>query len=137
MISLSSIPLQRLIATLETTSEESCGFILGKPVLEEDRIGLFFPVENNVDGDKSKRYKISSKDYLFTEKLAIEKGLSILGIYHTHLNHPALPSELDRKFAFPGFYYLIISLVDFSFSELKCWKINNQRKFVEESIQFN
>jgi len=137
MISLSSAILKKLLAKLEQTTEESCGFILGKPVLEEDRIGLFFPVENNSDGDKSKRYKISSKDYLFTEKSAIEMGLSILGVYHTHINHPAIPSELDRKFAFPGFHYLIISLVDFSFSELKCWKINNQRKFVEESIQFN
>lgn len=137
MISLSSIPLQRLLATLETTSEESCGFILGKSVLGEDRFDMFFPVENDADGDKSKVYKISSKDYWSIEKYAIAEGFLILGIYHTHLNHPAIPSELDRKFAFPDFYYLIISLVDFTFSEVKCWKINSQRKFVEESIQLN
>lgn len=98
---------------------------------------MFLHVANISDGDKSKQFEISVNDYKLAEEFAIEHGCVMLGIFHSHINYPPIPSELDRKFAFAEFYYLIISLVDLSFSEVKCWKINNQRKFTEIGIKFN
>ena len=137
MISLSPIDLKNTLVKIENTSEESCGFLLGTSNFEENRVDMFYHVKNISTGDRSKRYEISLEDYLLVEKFAIGRGLIILGVYHTHINHPAKPSELDKKFAFPDFFYLIISLVNYSFSELKCWKINSQRMFEEVIITFN
>lgn len=137
MISVSPIIFKSLLSKIDYSREECCGFIIGRPSEEFNRVDSFFQVENISDDDRSKVFEISSKDYLATEKLATCKGLSILGIYHSHINHPAVPSELDRKFAFPGFSYLIISFIKFTFSEVKSWKIDENRNFNEESIVFN
>jgi proteasome lid subunit RPN8/RPN11 len=137
MISISSKVFKSLINKIGSSSDECCGFLLGKSMLDINRVDSFYEVENYAEGDKSKIFEISSKDYLKTEKYATELGLNIMGVYHTHLNHPADPSELDRKFAFPEFSNLIISFVDFTFFEVKSWKIDSDRNFFEENISFN
>lgn len=134
MIILHLGTLQKLLEKIESSSQESCGFLIGKSELGRGKVETFFAVENNSDADRSKTYTITAEDYLNAEKFANKEGLVIFGVYHSHINYPAIPSELDSKFAFPDFYYLIISLVDKCFSEMKCWKITAQRKFVEETI---
>ena len=45
---------------------------------------------------------------LFRRVLKGRKGLRILGFYHSHPNRPAVPSEDDLTYAWPGYVYLIV-----------------------------
>jgi [CysO sulfur-carrier protein]-S-L-cysteine hydrolase len=54
------------------------------------------------------------------------KGLAMLGIYHSHPETPARPSEEDIKLALtPEVSYLIVSLADAAVPDIKSYKISS------------
>ncbi|HEX6180452.1 MAG TPA: M67 family metallopeptidase [Chitinophagaceae bacterium] len=112
---------------------ECCGFLYGTE--NGDRIITDALVANNSkEGDKRKRFEISAKDYLHAERYAEEKGLNLLGVYHSHPNHPAIPSEHDRVAAQPYFSYIIISIYDELIDHLRSWRLNESFQFDEETV---
>src|SRR5947208_671997 len=89
--------------------DECCGFFFGR----EDELGRrivtdVWVVNNAKEGDKRRRFEIAPQDYLRAEKHAEENNVLLLGVYHSHPNHPAVPSEHDRVAAQPFFSYIII-----------------------------
>lgn len=59
---------------------------------------------------KHRRYSIAPKDMLRVQKYARAKALSIIGVYHSHPDHVAEPSECDRAQAWPEYAYVIVSV---------------------------
>ena len=91
-------------------------------------------VKNSKPGDKSRRFEIAPLDYLRAEQYADDSGLTLLGVYHSHPKHPAIPSELDRMAAQPWFSYLIISTLEDRSTHFRSWRLNEQEQFEEETI---
>lgn len=120
---------------IQSYPDEGCGFILGKELCEERMITEIHPVTNTKEGDKRKRFEISAKDYLHAERLAEEKGLQLLGVYHSHPDHPPIPSEHDRLSAQPYFSYVILSVFQKSINGLRSWRLNNDMQFEEEKLE--
>jgi proteasome lid subunit RPN8/RPN11 len=58
----------------------------------------------------------------------------MLGIYHSHPNHPAIPSERDRLAAQPYFSYVIISVMKGKTDQIRSWRLNETSHFEEENI---
>jgi len=114
--------------------DECCGFMFGTETGDKRYITEIKVVKNAREGDKHNRYEISAGDYLEAERYSLVNNLSILGIYHSHPNHPPIASETDRLAAQPYFSYLIISVVERNFSEWRSWKLNQENKFEEELI---
>src|SRR5882724_5152916 len=93
--------------------DEGCGFLFGTEDQNGDRIvSDLLVVNNSKEGDKRRRFEISPSDYLAAEQYAEDNKLTLLGVYHSHPNHPAIPSEHDRVAAQPYFSYIIISVLD-------------------------
>ncbi len=113
---------------------ECCGFFYGKDGQVRD-ITQAIPVENSKKGDQRRRFEISAFDYMQAEKYAAENDLALLGIYHSHPNHPATPSEHDLKQAVPFFSYIIISVMDGKVAKTTSWQLNDALKFEEETIE--
>ncbi|KPQ35627.1 MAG: putative metal-dependent protease of the PAD1/JAB1 superfamily [Phormidesmis priestleyi Ana] len=59
---------------------------------------------------KRRRYAINPEDMLRVQKQARDQGLNIIGIYHSHPDHEAVPSECDRLQAWPDYAYVIVSV---------------------------
>jgi proteasome lid subunit RPN8/RPN11 len=113
--------------------DECCGFFYGTEDARGNRIVTHVLVVNNAKkGDKKKRFEISPKDYLRAEQFADENNLQLLGVYHSHPNHPALPSETDRLSAQPYFSYIIISVYDKIVKDIRSWRLNSSSQFDEE-----
>jgi proteasome lid subunit RPN8/RPN11 len=113
--------------------DECCGFLFGIENKRANRIILEILVVNNSKaGDKTRRFEISPSDYMNAEKYALEKNSQLLGIYHSHPNHPAVPSEHDRKAAQPFFSYVIISVLNNEIVTLRSWRLNEMDQFEEE-----
>jgi proteasome lid subunit RPN8/RPN11 len=91
-------------------------------------------VINHKDGDKRRRFEINPIDYMKAERYAAEHDLSLLGVYHSHPLHPAIPSETDRLAAQPFFSYLIISVFPDNPVVLRSWRLNEQVQFEEELV---
>lgn len=117
----------------KTYPNECCGFFYGTE--DPDRtIVLSTPVDNSQKGEQKRRYQISSLDYMKAEQFAIRNNLTLLGIYHSHPDHPAIPSDFDTQQALPFFSYLIVSVVNKEAKELYSWRLNEERKFEEEIL---
>lgn len=126
---------EQLISLVEMVPEESCGFLFGQVENNSTKICKIMPVSNVSPGNKEVRFEIDSRDFLAAERLAETDNLELTGIYHTHLIDSAFPSETDRMSAFPNFSYLIISLPNLRFSDMRFWRLNNNNQFEEEVFE--
>jgi proteasome lid subunit RPN8/RPN11 len=118
--------------------DECCGFLLGSEDKEGNRtITHLIVVDNAKEGDKRRRFVIAPGDYLKAELFAEEKELILLGIYHSHPDHPAIPSETDRLAAQPFFSYVIMSVIDGEPATVTSWLLNEKDQFEEEQISKN
>jgi proteasome lid subunit RPN8/RPN11 len=68
------------------------------------------------------------------ERLAAETDLALLGIYHSHPSHPAIPSETDREAAQPYFSYVILSVMLGKTEGIRSWRLNESSEFDEEKF---
>jgi len=118
---------------LETYPEECCGFLYGTEgdVREISHAGK---TKNIKSENKRKKFKIDPLEYLRAEKYAMANKLELLGIYHSHPDHPAVPSEHDRENATGYFSYIIVSLGKNKINNIRSWQLNDQREFDEEKI---
>lgn len=114
--------------------DECCGFLFGNETEEERIIERVVIVENAKEGDKRRNYQITPLDYLKAERYADEHNLLLLGVYHSHPNHPAIPSEHDRLAAQPWFSYVILSVINNTYAGLRSWRLNEEQQFEEEKI---
>ena len=117
-----------------TFPNECCGFFYGSDETTRN-VTMARMVQNSKEGDQRRRFEISAFDYMQAEKFATENNLTLLGIYHSHPNHPAKPSEHDLKQAVPFFSYIIISVMDGKVENTTSWRLDDKLKFMEESIE--
>jgi proteasome lid subunit RPN8/RPN11 len=133
----------------ETYPHECCGALLGRdsseigrtdPEAEESTPGreilALFPLVNRRDDSPRNRFSVTSEDVLAAEKNARERGLEVVGWYHSHPDHPARPSEYDRDHAWPWYSYIIVSVQGGAPQEMTSWRLNDDRReFSPEGIE--
>ena len=113
--------------------EEGAGFLLG--VEGEVKEVLSLPNARE-DSARHNRYLITPEDYLKAEVTADSLGLSLIGVFHSHPDHPNRPSEFDRDWAQPFFSYIITSVDKGKAIESRSWRLLEDRsKFEEEEIK--
>ena len=125
--------LKELVSNVEGTPEECCGFLLG-----HDRgsriVTTVLPALNVAATNRHLRFEIDPLEYLRAEEYATAHQLELLGVYHSHPNSSAIPSETDRREAQPFFSYVILSVMDQRFSHIRSWRLNQMHEFEEETI---
>ncbi len=113
--------------------EEGAGFLIGA----EGRVKKILPLENSrEDGARHNRFLIRPEDYLRAELTADRLGLSLIGVFHSHPDHPNHPSEYDREWAQPFFSYIITTVNEGKAIESRSWRLMEDRsRFEEEGIK--
>ncbi|MEM7551048.1 MAG: M67 family metallopeptidase [Bacteroidota bacterium] len=119
----------------ETYPEECCGFLFGKDNGEERKIIEAIPAENIKNENRKKRFEISPEEYMGAEKYALKNDLDLLGIYHSHPDHPAIPSKHDYRQASPFFSYVISSIRKGKYVKMTSWQLDEDRRFQSETIE--
>ena len=117
----------------ETYPEECCGFLFGADNGER-RIDIALRAPNSKEGDKRRRFEIDPFDYMKAEQFALKNDTILLGIYHSHPEHPAYPSEHDRKQAVPFFSYIITSVKNGEIADITSWQLNENEQFDQEPL---
>ena len=136
MLIIEQKPLDEMYQdALQSFPDECCGFFFGSDIGDERIVTNIMVVNNSKAGDKRKRFEIAPKDYLDAERFADENELKLLGVYHSHPNHPAIPSEHDRVAAQPYFSYVIISVNETGIAEIRSWQLNDNLQFEEEKTE--
>ena len=114
---------------------ECCGLLVGTNTSERKVVEVR-QVENKNTDRTHDRYEIEGKEFMKVDKEAKKKGLQIIGIYHSHPDHPAVPSAFDTEHAWTGYSYLIIAIEKREKIDVKAWVFNDEKKqFEEEEIK--
>ena len=98
-----------LAHALEGYPFEVCGVFVGRA--EDRRVGRVARVRNREEEAPRVRYAIAPEDLLRIQGDARGSGDEILGFYHSHPDHPARPSETDRRIAAEGLSDGVVHLV--------------------------
>ena len=121
---------------------EVCGVMIGQKdtvthfrkcanLVADESVETAFKETGNIDSKRLKdRYELDPRSYIEADSWARENGLEILGIYHSHPDHPSIPSETDRQVASPGWAYIIFSITRGKLADARIWYID------EEDFQF-
>ena len=89
----------------DTAPAECCGLLVGAgdAIVEAVRT-------RNAAGDPN-RFEIDPEDHIRARRTARQRGLEVLGFYHSHPRSPATPSPTDlAEASYPGHLYLIVSV---------------------------
>ena len=123
---------------------EVCGVMIGKGdtvthfrkcanLVADDESETAFKETGSVDSRRLKdRFELDPRSYIEADSWARENGLEILGIYHSHPDHPSVPSETDRQVASPGWAYIIFSVNRAKLADARIWYIDEQDFQFEE-----
>lgn len=115
--------------------EECCGFLLGSSQGGETRVERVVAAVNERQDSRHNRFVMSPETVLAAHKEARAAGLSVVGYYHSHPDHPAVPSDFDREHAWPGLSYLIVAVRSGQAETAKSWRLRDDReRFEEESL---
>jgi len=117
--------------------EEGAGLILGVAQGERKQAQAIMELENAREVEaRHNRYLITPQEILRGEQQAARLGLEILGVFHSHPDHPNRPSEYDREYAIPWYSYLITSVNSGKAIESRSWLLSEDRSgFYEEYIE--
>lgn len=149
MIQISLKHLEAIFTHAESTyPEECCGIILGDLAEDGKTVVKLIPTENawisvaaeSLLGDdtvasKGRRYAIAPQDLLQAQRYARDWCLDIIGIYHSHPDYSATPSEFDRLCAWQPYSYIIVSVVNGKACECQSWCLDDSHQFQPEKIK--
>ncbi len=127
---------RRDLATLVEASYpfEACGLLVGAADAEQINVHDVFRARNlNVERARD-RFLLDPDDHMAADRSARARGLDIVGIWHSHPDHPARPSITDLEAAWEGFSYLIISTMASGANDFRSWRLQSG-KFIEEKIR--
>ncbi len=115
---------------------EGCGLLFGSSDSRLRTISSFEPCENMNRGRAADRYEINPQEMMQLEKKNRASGLKLLGIAHSHPDHPPRPSRFDLDAAWEDFSYLIFSVIAGAVVSMKSWVLESaaDRAFREELI---
>jgi proteasome lid subunit RPN8/RPN11 len=114
---------------------ECCGALLGQDTQAGREIRELFPLVNRRTDSPRNRFSVTPEDVLDAERAARAAGLDIVGWYHSHPDHPAIPSEFDREHAWPWYSYVIVSVAKGEAQTVASWRLADDRmRFEPEKI---
>lgn len=119
---------------------ECCGLLLGSFALNGLKtIAEIYPISNaREEQAKRNRFLITPQEFMRGEQYAAQNRLDIVGFYHSHPNHPAVPSGYDLEHAWPLYSYIIVAVSAGVADDLRSWEMAPDRsKFIEEEICYS
>src|ERR1051326_4798298 len=114
---------------------ECCGLMVGTMSEGVRNVHTFRKCKNLNTERARDRYELDPLDMLRTEREFTNTELSIIGIYHSHPDHPSRPSQTDTDRAWPDYSYVIISVQKGTVASANSWELNEaERRFYEEPL---
>ncbi len=124
--------MQRIVAhLLSCLPNEGCGVLIGERLDAYAIAHEALPARNLQPAPN--RFTLAPDDIVRADRAAAARSWDIVGFYHSHPNHAALPSELDRAGAWRDTSFMIVSLRDHALCEARSWRLG-EHEFAEENI---
>ncbi len=116
---------------------ECCGLLLGTFAADGRKTTVeVMPISNaREESAKRNRFLITPQELMRGERYARSRQLDIIGFYHSHPDHPAVPSGYDLDHALPVYSYVIVAVAQGRAGDVQSWELEADRsRFNPESI---
>ena len=134
MLSISADVLRELEVHLEAAyPNEGAGLLLGEATPAGKAVRAILALENRWEGaEQYHRFLLTPQDMLAGEQAAARRGLDVVGIFHSHPDHPAEPSGFDREWALPWYSYIITTVAQGRATQSRSWQLQADRSAYDE-----
>jgi proteasome lid subunit RPN8/RPN11 len=107
---------------------EGGGLLIGTMAGEDIVITDLAEAENTFPTEEQfHRMGLAPDFWARVEDEADERGLQVVGFYHSHPDHPAQPSAYDLAHAFPNLAYIIVSVQNGQVDHVHNWRLRQDR----------
>src|SRR3977135_2635771 len=108
---------------------ECCGLLIGRFIDQGGKkVVETYPISNaREEAAKRNRFLIRPEELLRGEQHAAAKGLDVVGFYHSHPDHPAVPSAYDLEHAWPVYSYIVVAIKSGRAEDLRSWEMQTDR----------
>ncbi len=89
---------------------ECCGALLGVCENGAKLVKEAVELENAFTGSRRNRYEVRPEDLLRADRAARDRGLDLIGIYHSHPDCDAYFSATDLKNSCPWYSFVVVSV---------------------------
>jgi proteasome lid subunit RPN8/RPN11 len=114
--------------------KECCGVLAGTAGEVKEVVRLVAMPNRRTDDPH--RYLIAPEDLRKTTSELRDSELEVVGYYHSHPDHPAVPSHFDSEHAWPWYSYIIVSVQSGRGAELTSWVLDDDRSAMNrESLE--
>lgn len=117
---------------------ECCGLLIGEFEIDGTKIVKEIYAISNAreEAAKRNRFLITPDEFMRGEKHARASKLDVIGIYHSHPDAPAVPSQFDLDHALPIYSYIIVSVRAALAGDFFSWEMEADRsRFNSEEIK--
>ena len=112
---------------------EGAGLLLGTATTEGKAVAAILPLANRWEAEEQyHRFLLTPQDMLRGEQEAARRGLDVIGIFHSHPDHPAEPSGFDRDWALPFYSYIITTVEKGRATRSRSWLLKEDRSAYDE-----
>ncbi len=111
---------------------EVCGLLEGRRSDAAVEVVRVVAAGNLAKGDRH-RYELAPADWFRADAAARAAGRELVGVWHSHPDAPAVPSDADRTAAWPEYSYVIASVRAARVRDLRCWQLSGGA-FVEQAV---
>jgi proteasome lid subunit RPN8/RPN11 len=141
MIKIPSSLLRQIYDHMEKSyPDECCGVLVGTTDKDRTHTVHAFRKCKNLNKERARdRYDMDPLDFLRAEREFEDGPWGIIGIYHSHPDHPSRASQTDTDRAVEimawDWSYIIVSVQQGKVAGAQSWKLNEtEKKFYEEPI---
>jgi proteasome lid subunit RPN8/RPN11 len=107
MIKIQKAAWDTMVSHVESTfPKEGCGLMIGSDGLVQEAV----PLPNSYTGPQEDFFVIDPKDLHRVDRESREKGLDVLGVFHSHPDCDAYFSKRDLEHSCPWFSYVVLSI---------------------------
>ncbi len=128
MIRIEKRAWRKIAAHAEATyPNECCGALLGVSENGAKVVKEAVELENAYAGSQRDRYEVRPEDLLQADRAARDRGLDLIGIFHSHPDCEAYFSATDLKNSCPWYSFVVVSV--------RGGKVDHVRSFIPNPEQ--
>ena len=94
----------------QTYPNECCGAMIGSIDGSDKTVSVAVPLVNAFTGEQGARYELHQEDLLRADSEARQRGLDLIGIFHSHPDCDAYFSKTDLENSCPWYSFVVLSI---------------------------
>jgi proteasome lid subunit RPN8/RPN11 len=119
MIRIEKPAWEKMVSHVESTfPKEGCGLMIGTDGVVQEAV----PLPNAYTGPQEDFFVIDPQDLHRVDRESRERGLDVLGVFHSHPNCDAYFSKRDLEHSCPWFSYVVLSIKNGRFDHANSYR---------------